>query len=180
MSLRGGRHAGAAGCRQRAVAGFYQQHGQCAGRSRFGLPDRHAVARRGSRYGDGLYQRVSVVRCRRAESARLGVCVTAQFALSGQQCAIDELRHGARSADPRIFDRRLLGQLLSWPPLVQPAIPLGTPSAAAAASSGRGAATGRPLSAGRATAAGSSGRSTSGRAATGECWRTTAGRAATG
>jgi hypothetical protein len=139
-----------------------------------------AGARRGSRYGDGLYQRVSVVRCRRAESARLGVCVTAQFALSGQQCAIDELRHGARAADPRIFDRRLLGQLLSWPPLVQPAIPLGTPSAAATASSGRGAATGRPLSAGRATAAGSSGRTTSGWAATGECGRTTAGRAATG
>lgn len=168
MYLHGGRFAGAAGCGLRAVAGLYQRPGQRARRPRAGLPDRDAVARRRAGERNGLPQQLRMVRRRRAEPARLGVCGAAQLSVPGQQRAADQLRPG---------DRQLLGQLLSRPAVVRPAIALGASSAAAPASTGRRTATGL-ASVGRA-AAGTFRWASAGRSATGACGRASVWRSAT-
>ncbi len=124
-----------------------------------------------------------------SEPARLGLCGATQLSLSGQQCAGDELRHGDRPADRDVLDRHLLGQLLSRPAVVRPAIPLGASSAAATAETRCRTAT-RWASARRSAAGecgwtsaggqppGQWGRTSTGRSAAGECRWTATGRPA--
>ncbi len=160
MSVCGGRRAGPARGGLRAVAGLHQHHRQRARGSGAGLPGRDAIARRCAVERHGVHQQLSMVRCRGAQLAWLGVCRVAQLSLSGRQRARDELRHGNRAADRDVFDRLVLGRLLSRPALVRPAIALGASSAAASTAPRRG--------------------KTAGWAAPGAWWRKTAGRPAAG
>lgn len=168
MSLRGGRRAGLARCGLRAVAGLHQHLRQCARRSGVGLSGRRASAARRAVERHGVHQQLSMVRRRRAQLARLGVCGLAQLSVSGCQCAIDQLRHGDRPADRDVLDRHVLGQLLSRPSVVRAAIALGASSAAAASASRRGSATGRT----------SARRTAARRTAAGTRWWKAAGRSA--
>ncbi len=178
MSLCGGRFARRVRGGTRAIAGLYEQHGQCARRSRIGLPGRDAVARRRTADRDGVSEQLSMVRCRRAESARLGLRGTSQLSVPGRQCAGDELRHGDRPADRDVLDWRVLGQLLSRPAVVRAAVALGASSAAASAATRCGTAAGRWPSGW--SAAGECRGWSSGWTAAGECGGRSSGWSAAG
>jgi len=122
-------------------------------------PDRRGHARDGLR----LSVRLLVVRHRPARRARLDLRGAAQLSVSGQPGARAQLRPDDRAAHRDVLDRRVLGQLLSWPAVVSRSALLATPASATAAAGAllsrcRTASARGPLSRRRAAPAGTGGR----------------------